>query len=515
MTKLGFQDNERCFVGTVHSFALSQVIAPYARCIDGLLPQDYRVATDRDIRAAVQIAHDTVFGDSANPNDRWSLAKEKRLRNVDRSLSAWRGESPELADLIESYESQLRRMKLIDFDDMPLIAFRMIKEHPWIRNALRARFPVLFVDEYQDLGHALNELVWLLCFEGGVRLFAVGDVDQSIYAFAGANPVLLQQVSERDDTKTIRLRFNYRSGARIIRASLGALGEERDYQSCDGAVDGVLTFWPVEGGLEVQAKYLAETVLPALLDRGIPAEQIAILYRAAWLGDIVAGALASLDITCVRTDGNALVRRNSRLARFIEDCASWITGGWRESGSPYSRLLWQALRLVYGGRTSDIERQAISTQLIAFLRSSGGVHTSTNAWLNHFNAELIRPWRDIARNTHQEWDVCADMIARTDPSKGFDMPLFVFSGRMEGSGRVVLSTLHSAKGREFDAVIIFGANNGGLPSSRDKRSGTALREARRLFYVGVTRPKKELCLIYQKGNHSPWIAELYHRSQRE
>ncbi|MER9256066.1 UvrD-helicase domain-containing protein [Mesorhizobium sp. M0598] len=64
---------------------------------------------------------------------------------------------------------------------MPLLAYRMIKENPWIREALRARFPVLLVDEYQDLGLALHELVLLLCFEGGIRLFAVAmPINQSM-----------------------------------------------------------------------------------------------------------------------------------------------------------------------------------------------------------------------------------------------------------------------------------------------------------------------------------------------
>ena len=84
---------------------------------------------------------------------------------------------------------------MIDFDDMPLLAYRMTKEHDWIRDALRARFPVLFVDEYQDLGHALHELVLLLCCGGGIRLFAVGDADQSIYGFTGANPELLESLT--------------------------------------------------------------------------------------------------------------------------------------------------------------------------------------------------------------------------------------------------------------------------------------------------------------------------------
>ncbi len=94
------------------------------------------------------------------------------------------------------------------------------------------------------------------------------------------------------------------------------------------------------------------------------------------------------------------------------------------------------------------------------------------------------------------------------------MPLSIFSGRIEGTGRVTLSTLHSAKGREFDAVILFGINKDDIPSRRDNQSTRELREARRLFYVGVTRPRMELCLVYQKQNHSPWVAELYQRSQQ-
>lgn len=513
LARLGIHASERSFIGTVHSFALTQVIMPYARCIPGLLPAAFRVADAAERRAAVETAYRAVFGeDQFNPHDRWGFAEEKRRRDVDRALPAWRGQNPALAQFIEAYEAELRRHGLIDFDDMPLIAFRMIQSHGWIRDALRARFPILFVDEYQDLGHALHELVLLLCFEGGMRLFAVGDADQSIYGFTGANPELLQSLLVRPGVREVRLRFNYRSGAKIIRASLGALGEERDYRGLDGAPEGDLAFWTVKGGHDAQASAIAASILPKLLERH-PHEEVAILYRAAWLGDKVAAALDGQAIPYVRTDGNALIKRSSRLARFVESCAAWVAGGWREADPPYARLLAQALALVFGGRASDPEEQAASRQLIAFLRSGIDAGESAHVWLQRFSRELLAPWRQVARNPQQEWEVLAELISRTNPAQDKDMPLDIFAGRIEGSGRVSLSTLHSAKGREFDAVILFGMNVGDIPSNRDKKSPGAVREARRLFYVGVTRPRKELAIVFQEGNHSPWVAELSRRSK--
>jgi DNA helicase-2/ATP-dependent DNA helicase PcrA len=139
---------------------------------------------------------------------------------------------------------------------------------------------------------------------------------------------------------------------------------------------------------------------------------------------------------------------------------------------------------------------------------------TTHLWLQRLCRELITPWQAIARNPQVEWEVCSEMVVKTDPVQGKDMPLNIFSGRIEGTGRVNLSTLHSAKGREFDAVMLYGMNAGDIPGNRDKRSPTALREARRLFYVGVTRPRKELSIVYQEGSCSPWVEELYRRSQQ-
>jgi DNA helicase-2/ATP-dependent DNA helicase PcrA len=93
------------------------------------------------------------------------------------------------------------------------------------------------------------------------------------------------------------------------------------------------------------------------------------------------------------------------------------------------------------------------------------------------------------------------------------MPLKHFAGRIEGAGRVTLTTLHSAKGREFDAVIMFGVNDGDFPNNRDKQTPHGLREARRSFYVGVTRPRKSLSLVFQEHHHSPWVYELAQRGE--
>lgn len=513
LSALGIRGNECSFIGTVHSFALTQIIIPYARCVPGTLPVDFRVATREETRSVVEAAYAVVFGDQFNPHDRWTFATEKRRRDVDRSLGNWRERNSELADFVEAYEYELYGRGLIDFDDMPLIAFRLIKDHAWIRKALQAKFPVLFVDEYQDLGHALHELVLLLCFDAEIRLFGVGDADQSIYGFNGANPKLLDSVAMRPDVRSIRLRFNYRSGAKIIRASLGALGEERDYKGIDSSPEGELKFWKVKGDLDVQASAIRTHVLPPLLTQYRP-EEIAILYRAAWLGDKLSGELDIEGIAYARSDGNALIKRNSRFARFIEGCASWTTGGWRGADPPYTQLLAQARTLVFGGRCSDDDESMLSGQLITFLRSGIGSGESTHAWLLRLNRELIGPWRTIARNPEQEWNVCEELINKTDPASDKDLPLNIFAGRIEGSGRVNLSTLHSAKGREFDAVILYGMNAGAMPSARDRRTPATLLEARRLFYVGVTRPRKELLIVYQDHSPSPWLQELYGRSQQ-
>ncbi len=512
LARLGIEPSHRVFIGTVHSFALSQVITPYARCVLPELRGDFRIATRDECRQSVETAHAAVIADGGNPHNRWLFAETKRRRDVDRTHPVWRGRNPELADFIEAYEADLRRRGLIDFDDMPLIAFRMIQAYPWIRQSLWARFPILFVDEYQDLGRALHELVLKLCFDADIRLFAVGDPDQSIYGFTGANPELLIGLTKRTGVRAIPLRFNYRCGTKIINASMAALGEERGYEAPEGTAEGMVLFRSIDGDLEVQAKYIAETLIPELTGRGISLEEIAVLYRTAAEGNAVAAAALAAGLPIIRADNQALVRRNSRLSRLIEACARWVAGGWKDADPPFRRLLQEAVALVLGAGAFVEERQALQMELVSFLRTSIDSGHTANSWLREFKNQLIRPWRRRARTVTEDWDAIDEMISRTDPtSTDGDMSLAHFGGRIEGSGRLNLSTLHSAKGREFDAVILFAMNNDVIPSWRDQKTPQTLREARRLFYVGVTRSRHNLFLVFRKGQHSPWVKELNDR----
>lgn len=513
LNALGIERGDRVFIGTVHSFALSQIILPYGRCVLPDWINGVTVASDQDRAEAIEIAYKATIDGNDDPKKRWEFASDKRKRVVDRESPDWKGRNPELADFIEAYEAELRSRKKIDFDDMPLIAYDMVTRHAWIRDSIRAKYPVLFVDEYQDLGHALHLLVLKLCFESGIRLFAVGDADQSIYGFTGAEPSLLENLSKRADVTTIKLKFNYRCGTRIISASMAALGEERDYTGPDGAHQGVISFHSVKGGQPAQAAYVLGTLIPKLQTEGYSLNDIGVLYRWAKHGKDFVELGEAKGIPFVRADNQALIKRNSPVARFVERCARWAIGGWKLANPKFAHLLRDATSLVFGMSATDAERKQIELELISFLKPLEPT-SSVHDWLVAFRSDVIGPWALRARTIGEHWSDLDEMIERTEPNgKGSALCIGVFCGDTSGAGALNLSTFHSAKGREFRAVILLGMDDDVIPHPYNVNNPRKLKADRREFYVAVTRAKEELHIIYTEGHHSMFLPELAQRSQ--
>lgn len=513
---LGIAPSGRVFIGTVHSFSLTQILLPYAKVAGLGLPNEFTVANRQQTRAALAAAHAKVIGGPENPQN-WDMRLGRhRRRFLTRERPEWNTLDPQLTELVEAYEAELRALGLIDFDDMPLLAVRALVANKWLRTAMVAKYPILAVDEYQDLGLALHGMVMGLCFSAGMRLFAVGDVDQSIYGFTGATPELLRRLSERDDVETVRLGLNYRCGSRIVSASEYALGEERGYKAPDDAHEGTIYFHPCTGGYAGQARYLIEELISEIRERrpDINLGEIAVLYPAAFLGDEVANAAAEHGYSVIRADGNALYPRGSRLMRWLEQCAMWCCGGWRSGIPRLSRVVSEGSRLFHEAITDEDGRLAFQRDLTAALWDRRDETLGLYEWLTALRDDIIRPRVDIARSLADEYGTLNDFLTRIGPAGDVDdFPLAEFAGIGSGLDRINLSTLHSAKGREFDVVILFGAEEGRLP--RNNATENDVREARRLFYVGFTRARHEIHLMYGQHNPSRFVTEVQQRLEGE
>ncbi|EKV26578.1 ATP-dependent DNA helicase Rep [Caenispirillum salinarum AK4] len=513
---LGIAPGGRVFIGTVHSFSLTQILLPYAKVAGLGLPDSFTVANRQQARAALAAAHANVIGGPENPQN-WEMRLGRhRRRFLNRELPEWQTLDPQLTAFVEAYEAELRAAGLIDFDDMPLLAVRALAENRWLRTAMVAKYPILAVDEYQDLGRALHRMVMGLCFSAGMRLFAVGDVDQSIYGFTGATPELLRRLSERDDVETLRLGLNYRCGSRIVSASEYVLGEERGYEAPHDAHEGTVYFHPCTGGYAEQARYLIEELIPEIRERrpDINLGEIAALYPAAFLGNELANAAAEHGYSVIRTDGNALYPRGSKLMRWLEQCAMWCCGGWRSGAPRLSRVVSEGARLFHEAITDEDERLAFQRDLTAALWDRRDETVDLHDWLTALHDDIIRSRVSLTRSLDDEYVTLNNFLTRIGPAGDVDdFPLAEFAGIGSGLDRINLSTLHSAKGREFDVVILFGAEEGRLP--RNYATENDLREARRLFYVGFTRARHEIHLMYGQHNPSRFVTEVQDRLEGE
>src|SRR5688572_13300849 len=278
--QLGFRARQGLFLGTVHSFCLNCVVRPYAGLVDPRFQDGIAVAGEDRANELLEEAARTVI---ANPDIRGMGSRLTRLRRAiacGEDTSGFEDTDPQI---INAYENLLLREGLIDFEGIIITALSLISSHQWARRLLAARFPWLIVDEYQDLGGPLHRIVTSLIDQGGVRAFAVGDTDQTIYDFTGANPQYLNELAERRDFTPIRLKFNYRSGQRIIDASQAALAptEPRGYvPDPKRQTQGEVFFLKCDGHFADHAAKTADAVMAAR-QAGTPWEEIAIFYRAA------------------------------------------------------------------------------------------------------------------------------------------------------------------------------------------------------------------------------------------
>lgn len=515
LAQLGIEADGRVFIGTVHSFSLTQIVIPYANVAGMGLPEDFRVATRAERTRALENAFDEVIDRPGKPSDFEFPMGNYRRSILDRDSEEWLTSDPEMAALVEAYERELRQMGCIDFDDMPLLAVRALRQHEWLQRAILAKYPVLAVDEYQDLGRALHRMVMGLCFSVGMRLFAVGDVDQSIYGFNGAYPELLERLSRRDDVETVRLRLNYRCGTRIVTASGYALGEDRGYVAADGAEQGTIYFHEGIGYYENQARELFEEILPDILERMPELElgDFAILYAGYWLGDILAEAAQAHGLATIRSDRNSLYPRASRLMRWLELCAVWCCGGWK-SGEPRFRQIVSEGRRLFGEVLTDQEKQlAFERTLMSTLWDLRDGTMLLHDWLIQIDEAVLSPVVSDCRAIQDEAETLEGFIERCATGDCAEMSLGQFSGQGSGRDCLNLSTLHSAKGREFAVVIMFGIDEGSIP--RRKASAGQIIESRRLFYVGFTRAKSELHLMYSRGKGSRFVSEVLQRLEEE
>ena len=498
LERLGLREASNLFIGTVHGFCLRHLLMPYGRLAGLPLPFPLTMATQRQSDQLVKRAGDRLFGVN-HPWKPMDLGRHRRSV-LDRTADDWEAEA-ELAAWTDAYEAELRRAGLIDFDDLIVSGQKLIAEHDWVLPLVQAKFPVLAVDEYQDLGVALDRIVRRLAFKGDVRLFAVGDPDQSIYGFTGADGALLTELAERDNVERVQLQLNYRSAARIVSVSEMALGEARGYESSDPARQAVIAFVPCDDGLEGQAAHAVAEIIPAALAAkpGRSLGDIAVLYKDFRAGNIVADAASAAGYDYVRVD-NAAPYRKVALTSWIEDCAAWCAGGWRE-GRPQLRGLLDRWRSFRRARGSEAQVRVEAQRLTALLWS-------------------LR--EDEARGLADQREQVERMSAALAEGGALvDLDLASLGGRDGSPLHLNLLTLHSAKGCEYDVVIMLGLDLGSLPWRGE--TPAKLRESRRLFYVGLTRARDEVHMLYSgfvdtpRGRmhfgRSPFLDELEARME--
>jgi len=468
-------------------------------------------------------------------------------RGVHGLISLWKNElkSPEQAaaeagnifdrkhaDVYAEYQARLFKAGAMDFDDLLANVVQLFREHPDVLDHYRERFRHILVDEYQDTNQAQNEIVILLGAEhGGVT--AVGDMDQSVYKFRGADFRNILQFEEAfDEVTTIVLDQNYRSTQTILDAANAVIDHNverkpKNLWTDSGDGDRIVRYHAEDEGDE--AMWIAGTAQQLHRDDAHNWREMAVLYRTNAQARVVEEAFMRMGVPYKVVGGTRFYDR-----REIKDAMSYLRAALnpldevsvkrilnvpkrgigdtsvgrldeyaREMGVPFV----EAMRHAEDAGVSGPARRGLETfvglldRLDEMARNDGvgpgdllQACLDDSGYLAEFEAEDTVESHGRIENlgelvgSAREFTVMEEFLEQVS--------LVADTDDLDDDDQVVLMTLHSAKGLEFPIVFIAGVEEGVFPHSRALTEPDEMEEERRLAYVGITRAMKRLFISH-------------------
>jgi DNA helicase-2/ATP-dependent DNA helicase PcrA len=440
-----------------------------------------------------------------------------------------------VAEVYELYQRRLHASNAVDFDDLIMLTVEVLERFPDARARWQKAFRYVLVDEYQDTNHAQYRLLQLLGAEHG-NVCAVGDQDQSVYGFRGAD---IRNILEFEDdfpgTRVVTLEQNYRSTNRILRAANAVIEHNRERKPkrlfSDHGEGEPVRVVEVEDE-HAEARFVAAEIA-SLIDGGLSASEIAVFYRtnaqSRVLEDVlvrqdvpyqviggprfyeraeIRDATAYLNVLSNPSDAGSLLRIANRPRRGIGDTSLQRLVAHAEATG---RTLFEAM--------ADPEAAGVAAASARAVRSFRSTMDSLLAaaqelpvdelvervlertgTLEALEAERTIEARGRIENLQELVGVAREYRQQAEDATlaGFLQDISLVSDQdtiRDERGLVTLMTLHNAKGLEFRAVFAIGMEEGIFPHIRSIEE-QGIEEERRLCYVGLTRAMERLTLTH-------------------
>jgi len=454
-----------------------------------------------------------------------------------------------VADVYRLYQQRLLEASAMDFDDLLMVTVELLGAFPKVLEGYQDRFQYVLVDEYQDTNHAQYRLIQLLAAKHR-NLCVVGDSDQSIYAFRGADVRnILEFERDYEDARVIILDRNYRSTQMILDAANAVIGNNRGRKPkhlwTDLGTGEPVTVYRAQdehdeaafiaeqlGGLEDVGKRLSDAavfyrthaqsrVLEEILVRyGVPYQVIggpkfydrrevkdAMAYLRALVNPADEVAVKRIVNVPKRGIGATSIGHIDRFAEanrltFYEaleraDENTRLTARAPKLIAEFVALMGSLRAAADGGPRAALQAVLDDTGLLGELEADGGLEALSRA-------ENLKELLTVATEFEENGPIADLGDQRWDDIDGprrlgfflEAMSLVSDVDAMEESGAVTLMTLHNAKGLEFPVIFVAGMEEGVFPHMRSLGDPDQLEEERRLAYVGITRAQENLFLTY-------------------